>query len=156
MESHIGKIGHSDYVVIIGCGRLGANLANTLSEQDGNVLVIDKDREAFRKLSPSFGGLTIVGDATDFDVLEEDAQMSKANVVVAVTDNDNINIIIAQIAHEVFKIRKVIARLYDPERECVYREFGIDTICPATLSAKEIERILSKRNADDVYEEVEK
>jgi|APHig6443717817_1056837.scaffolds.fasta_scaffold05111_7 trk system potassium uptake protein len=156
MESFAGKIASSDYVVIVGCGRLGANLANTLSENGGNVLVIDKDKEAFRKLSPSFGGLTIVGDATDFDVLGEDAQMGKANVVVAVTNNDNINIIVAQIAHEVFKIRQVIARLYDPDRECVYREFGIDTICPAILSAKEIEKILSKNDGKDFYEEAEK
>ena len=128
---------------MIGCGRLGANLANTLSDNGGNVLIIDKNKDAFRKLAPSFGGLSIAGDATDLDVLQE-AQISRASVVVAVTDSDNANIIVAQIARELFHIRRVIARLYDPERECVYREFGIDTICPAVLSAKEIDKILSE------------
>lgn len=137
-----------DYTVVIGCGRLGANLANTLSDKDGDVLIIDRDKDAFRKLSPSFGGLTVTGDATDFDVLNE-AQIEKASVVVAVTNNDNTNIMVAQIAREMFRIHRVIARLYDLDRECVYREFDIDTICPAILSAKEIDKILSKTSAAD-------
>lgn len=131
-----------DYTIVVGCGRLGADLANTLSDEDGDILIIDKSKDAFRKLSPSFGGLTVVGDAMDLDVLQE-AQIDKASVVVAVTNNDNANIMVAQIARELFQVGRVIARLYDPERECVYREFGIDTICPAVLSAKEIDKILS-------------
>jgi len=141
MELLMDKDEH--YTIVIGCGRLGANLANTLSDEGGNVLIIDKNKDAFRKLSPSFGGLSITGDAVDLDVLQE-AQISRASVVVAVTDSDNVNIIEAQIARELFHIKRVIARLYDPERECVYREFGIDTICPAVLSAKEIDKILSE------------
>ncbi|MDD3253590.1 MAG: TrkA family potassium uptake protein [Lachnospiraceae bacterium] len=148
MELFKKKKGNMDYTIIIGCGRLGANLANTLSDEDGNVLVIDKDKDAFRKLSPSFGGLTMTGDATDFDVLNE-AQMSRAGVVVAVTNNDNINIMTAQIVRELFKIQRVIARLYDPDRECVYRELAIDTICPAVLSAQEIDKILSQTARTD-------
>lgn len=137
----LGK--QEEYTIIIGCGRLGANLANVLSEKDGDVLVIDKSEDAFRKLSPSFGGLTLQGDALDFAVLKE-ANVKKADVVVVVTNNDNINIMIAQMVKNVFQIKRVIARLYDPERECVYREFGIDTICPAILSAKEIDNIMMK------------
>lgn len=133
----------SKYTVIIGCGRLGANLANTLYHDGGNVLIIDKDKESFRKLSPTFGGLSTVGDGMDFEILRE-AELEKADYLVVVTNNDNINIMIAQIAREFFKVKHVIARLYDPERECVYKEFGIDTICPAILSAKEIEKILCK------------
>lgn len=141
MELLTDKNTKTNYAIIVGCGRLGASLANTLSDQGGNVLMIDRDKEAFRKLSPSFGGLFITGDATDPDVLRE-AQITKAGIVVAVTNNDNVNICVAQMAREMFQIRRVIARLYDPERECVYREFGIDTICPAVLSAVEIGRIL--------------
>lgn len=146
MEAFRSKKRSNEYTIIAGCSRLGADLANALSDRDGNVLIIDKDKGAFRKLSPAFGGLTICGDATDLDVLG-DAEISKADVVVAVTNNDNINIMVAQIAREVFKVRRVIARLYDPDRACVYREFGIDTICPALLSAKEIDKILSQRPA---------
>ena len=143
MELLMDKKSDKNYTILIGCGRLGANLANTLSNEGGNVLIIDKSKDAFRKLSPSFGGLSITGDALDLDVLHE-AQINKASVVVAVTNSDNANIMVAQIARELFQIKRVIARLYDPERECVYREFGIDTICPAILSAKEIDKILSE------------
>ncbi|MDD3277573.1 MAG: TrkA family potassium uptake protein [Lachnospiraceae bacterium] len=131
------------HTIIIGCGRLGANLANTLSEEDENVLIMDKDKDAFRKLPLSYGGLTLTGDGTDFDALQE-AQIACADVVIVVTNNDNTNVMIAQIAHEVYHVKRVIARLYDPERECIYQEFGIDTICPAVLSDKEIDALLTK------------
>lgn len=130
-----------EYTIIIGCGRLGANLADTLSEMGCNVLIMDHDRDAFRKLSPGFGGLSVDGNGIDLDALV-DAGIEKASAVIAVTNNDNINIMAAQIARDVFHVKSVIARLYDPERECVYREFGIETICPALLSVKEIDKLL--------------
>lgn len=130
-----------EYVIIVGCGRLGANLANTISDEGGSVAVIDKYNDSFRKLSPSFGGLTLVGDATDFSVLS-DAEIKDATAVIVVTNNDNTNIMVAQIAKEIYHIQHVIARLYDSDRECVYREFGIDTVCPAVLSIKEIDKLL--------------
>lgn len=143
MKIQINKQKNENYTIIIGCGRLGANLANTLSDNGEDVLIIDKNKEAFRKLSPAFGGLTLNGDATDLDILLE-AQISNATTVIAVTNNDNANILVAQITREIFHIERVIARLYDPEREYVYHEFGIDTICPAVLSVKEIDKILSR------------
>ncbi|GLB29753.1 hypothetical protein LAD12857_16760 [Lacrimispora amygdalina] len=149
MKIQINKPKNENYTIIIGCGRLGANLANTLSDSGEDVLIIDKNKDAFRKLSPAFGGLTLNGDATDLDVLQE-AQISTATAVIAVTNNDNANILVAQIARELFHIERVIARLYDPEREYVYREFGIDTICPAVLSVKEIDKILSR---PDIHKE---
>ena len=129
------------YIVIVGCGRLGAYLANTLSNLGESVIVVDKDESAFRKLSPSFGGIVIAGDATEITVLN-DAEIEKATAVVTVTNNDNTNIMVAQLAKEIFSIGQVIARLYDPECECVYHEFGIETICPAVLSMKEIDKLL--------------
>ena len=133
----------SSYTVIIGCGRLGANLANTLSEEGENVLILDKEKESFRKLSSSFGGLAVEGNGTELDTLKA-ADVQRADTVVAVTNNDNVNIMIAQIAKECFSVKKVISRLFDPERECVYQELGIDTICPAVLSANEIDKILNR------------
>jgi trk system potassium uptake protein TrkA len=143
MKIQINKQKNENYTIIIGCGRLGANLANTLSDNGEDVLIIDKNKEAFRKLSPAYGGLSLNGDATDLDILQE-AQINNATTVIAVTNNDNANIMVAQIAREIFHIERVIARLYDPEREYVYHEFGIDTICPAVLSVKEIDKILSR------------
>ena len=133
----------SSYTVIIGCGRLGANLANALSEEGENVLILDKEKDSFRKLSSSFGGLAVEGDGTELDTLKA-ADVQRADTVIAVTNNDNINIMIAQIAKECFSVKKVISRLFDPERECVYQELGIDTICPAVLSANEIDKILCR------------
>jgi trk system potassium uptake protein TrkA len=92
--------------------------------------------------------MTVIGDAIDFDILHQ-AQIIKADAVVAVTNNDNINIMVAQIAHELFKVRMVIIRLYDPERECVYSESGIKTICPSLLSANEIFEIFSKKETQE-------
>ena len=132
---------NTGYTIIVGCGRLGANIASTLSDGGENVIIIDKNPDAFCKLSTSFGGIVMTGDATDMTVLNN-AKIEKATAIVSVTNNDNTNIMVAQLAKEMFNIEKVISRLYDPERECVYREFGIDTICPAVLSAKEIDKLL--------------
>lgn len=130
-----------EYTIIIGCGRLGANLANTLSNSGEDVLIIDENRYAFRRLASNFGGLSVTGSGTDFDKLKE-AQIENASAVVAVTNDDNTNITVAQIAREVFGVQRVIARLYDPECEIIYKQLGINTICPSVLSAKEIDKFL--------------
>lgn len=135
------------YTIIVGCGRLGANLANTLSDEGKNVLIIDKSKDVFRKLSSSFGGLAVEGNGTDLQILKE-ADIEQATTVVAVTNDDNVNIMVAQIAKDLFHVKRVISRLYDPERECVYREFGIDTICPVVLSTNEIDKLLSETNCE--------
>lgn len=137
----INDVKVDNFIMIIGCGRLGASLANTLSNKNKDVTVIDINKESFRKLSPAFGGLALEGNATDIDTLKE-AQIHKASVVVVVTNKDNTNIMIAQMAKKIFKIEKVISRLYDPERECVYKEFEIDTIFPSLLSANEVDKIM--------------
>ena len=138
-----------DYIIIVGCGRLGANLANTLSDDDGNVLIMDTSKDSFRRLSSDFGGLSLVGSGTDLDDLHN-AQIEKASAVVAVTNDDNTNIMIVQLAREMFHVSRVIARLYDPDRESVYQDLGIDTICPAILSAKEVDKLLEHVGKDDM------
>ncbi len=133
---------NGNHIIVVGCGRLGANLANTLSDDGKSVFIIDQNKDSFRKLSSSFGGITIIGNATEISVLHE-AEVEKAAAVISVTNNDNTNIMVAQLVKELFHIEQVVARLYDPERECVYHEFGIKTICPAVLSTKEIDKLLS-------------
>ena len=137
----------SGYTVIIGCGRLGASLANAISDKEASVMMVDRDERAFRKLGTAYGGLTMTGDATDIAVLRS-AEIERADTVVSVTNDDNTNIMVAQIARNVYHIPNVICRLYDPEREIVYKEFGIDTICPTVLSTREIDRLLGKAKGE--------
>ena len=137
----------SGYTVIIGCGRLGASLANAISDKDASVMIVDRDERDFRKLGTSYSGLTLTGDATDIAVLRS-AEIERADTVVSVTNDDNTNIMVAQIARNVYHIPNVICRLYDPEREIVYKEFGIDTICPTVLSTREIDRLLGKAKGE--------
>ncbi|MDR1589559.1 MAG: TrkA family potassium uptake protein [Oscillospiraceae bacterium] len=141
------------FTVVVGCGRLGAHIASSLSDEGEGVVIIDMSRESFRKLSTSFDGMIITGDATELHVLEE-ANLAGASALLAVTERDNTNIMVAQMAREMYGVPHVIARLYDPERECVYQEFGIGTISPVLLSTKEIGHILhpepSPAEAEDV------
>ncbi len=140
---------NDDYTIIIGCSSLGASIANSLSDEGKNVLIMDEVKGSFRRLASNFGGLSVIGNGTDMDKLRE-AQIERADAVIAVTNDDNINIMIAQIAKSIFGVRHVIARLYDPECEDVYRKLGIDTICPSVLSAKEIDKLLQNAFGKEV------
>lgn len=123
----------SQYVIIVGCGRLGSLLANRLSSQGSSVVVIDRDQTAFENLSTEFSGFQVAGDAAELDVLRQ-ARIEKAGCLLAITSYDNLNLMVAQVAQTVFDVPKVIARVNDPSREAVYREFGIETISPTNLS----------------------
>ena len=131
------------YTVVVGCGRLGAGIADTLYDEGEDVVVVDKDKDSFRKLSSSFGGLSVEGNGMDLDILDS-VELKRADTLIAVTDNDNVNIMISQLAKEVFNVRKVIARLSDPQRSCIYQDFGIETICPSVLSERQVDFILNR------------
>jgi trk system potassium uptake protein TrkA len=123
------------YIVIVGCGRLGAMLANQLSSLGSSVVVIDEDEAAFQYLSTQFSGFQVVGNAAELAVLRQ-AKIEKADCLLAVTRHDNVNLMVAQVAKTVFQVPKVVARVYDLSREEVYGRFGIDTICPVRLTAE--------------------
>lgn len=123
------------YIVIVGCGRLGAMLANQLSSLGSSVVVIDEDQAAFQHLSTRFSGFQVIGNAAELAVLHQ-AKIERADCLLAVTRHDNVNLMVAQVAKTVFQVPKVVARVYDPSREAVYGQFGIDTICPVSLTAQ--------------------
>lgn len=125
------------YSIIIGCGRLGSGLAGKMSEEGKDVMVIDYDKTAFRKLPLSYGGLTMVANATDIEKLKQ-AEIKQADTVIVVTDNDNINICAAQIAKKMFDVPRVIARIYDDTKKKLLVSDQIDSICPTSLSEKKI------------------
>ncbi len=133
-------MGHNNFYCIVGCGSLGAHLAKALSEKGDDVLVIDKDKKSFKKLGYDFGGMTIEGDATDLEFIAE-LEVKKASALLAVTEDDNTNLMVCQIAKELYGLR-VFARLYNSERESVYRDFGIETVCPEELTVAVVEKTL--------------
>src|SRR3989339_2265425 len=122
------------YIVIVGCGRLGSQLANQLSHAGDLVVVVDRDETRFEHLSAEFSGFRIEGDATQIAVLRE-AKVQDADVVIASTQADNVNLMVAQIARKIFQVPQVLARVYDPKREEVYSHLGIDPICPTKVAA---------------------
>ncbi|HEV2283534.1 MAG TPA: TrkA family potassium uptake protein [bacterium] len=132
------------HVVILGCGRVGAMLASLLETERHSIGIIDKDPEAFRRLSGGFRGKTILGIGIDEDILRK-AGIERADGFAATTNGDNTNIMSAQIAKVKFKVPRVIARIYDPLRADAYRELGIDTISPTLLGAGLCQDFLTER-----------
>ncbi|WP_099190304.1 potassium channel family protein [Tepidibacter mesophilus] len=138
----------NEYIIIIGCGRLGSHLATLLSKKGKSVVVIDRDQKSFERLKDSFSGFTIEADAIEKDTLLE-AKIDKADVVVTVTNDDNTNIMIAQIAKIIYKVPKVIARLFEPSKQSIYEELGIETVCPTMLSALELKNTIVENELED-------
>jgi trk system potassium uptake protein TrkA len=124
----------AQFVIIVGCGRLGSYLANRLSRDGHSVVAIDVDEAAFRALAAEYSGFRVEGDATELAVLRQ-AKVDKADLVVATTREDNVNLMVAQFAKRLFKVRRVMARVFDPRREDLYRALGVDTLCPTSVAA---------------------
>lgn len=122
------------YVIIAGCGRVGSELAKLLSNEGHNVVVIDKNPVSFDRLGGTFNGLTMVGNSFDLKLLKQ-VGIEKADAFCAVTNGDNTNLISAQVAKKIFKVPKVLARVYDPQRAHIYTALGLDIISGTILFA---------------------
>lgn len=130
-------------VIIVGCGRVGAHTAAELARGGHDVVVIDKDPNAFRLLPHGFTGRTLVGYAFERSALEA-AGIAEADALVAATSGDNTNAVTARVAKEVYRVPDVISRIYDPQRAEIYRRYGVQTFAPtAWSSSKIIELIVS-------------
>jgi trk system potassium uptake protein len=129
--------------IVVGCGRVGSQLATMLSVEGHNVTVIDRDEDAFRRLGSTFNGVTVKGLGFDEEVLDE-AGIRTADVFAAVTDLDNTNLMAAEVARKLFGVPHVVARLYNPQRERTYQQLDLDYVCGTTLVA---ERLLEKIEA---------
>ena len=123
------------YIVIVGCGRLGSHLANRLSREEHSIVVIDKDEASFNNLSPDFSGFHINGDATQLVILKE-AKLTDADVLIATTREDNVNLMVAQIAQKIFNISHVLSRVFDPKGKELFEQLEIYAICPISVSAE--------------------
>lgn len=129
------------HVVVVGCGRVGSELATTLSREGHEVAVIDKNAAALQRLAMDWGGKGVVGFGFDRDALEE-AGIARADALAAVTNGDNSNILTARIARETYQVPNVVARIYDPRRALIYRRLGIPTVATVTWTVDQVVRRL--------------
>ena len=122
-------------ILIIGCGEVGCELAGLLDKRGHDVSVTDRDEELFENLPADFGGFTTQGVSIDQEVLRK-AGIETCDAVCAVTRDDDMNIMAAQLAAELYHVPKVFARISDPEKADVFKGFGIHTVCPTTLTVE--------------------
>jgi trk system potassium uptake protein TrkA len=127
------------HIVIMGCGRVGSTLTRSLEERGHSTSVIDINPEAFRRLGPDFRGTTVTGMGFDRGVLEE-ADIQRADAFAAVSSGDNSNIISARVARELYGVKNVIARIYDPGRAEVYERLGVPTVATVPWAADQVLR----------------
>jgi trk system potassium uptake protein TrkA len=128
-------------IVIVGCGRVGASVAEAYDRTGHQVLILDIATSAFDRLPATFGGVAVRGDGTDEDVLRR-AGAEGADVFLAVTEGDNRNVMAAQLANEALGIERVIAKINDPLRAKAYAELGIATLCRTGLMMDAVDRYL--------------
>ena len=124
-------------VVILGCGRVGARLATQLDAEGHEVTIIDRNQDSFARLGPDYSGEMVLGTGIDEDVLRR-AGIEGAQAFIAVTNGDNTNAMAAQIAHLIFNVPRVVARLYDPIRDETYKTLGLETVSPTNIGVQRI------------------
>lgn len=124
-------------IVIGGCGRVGALLASKFEAQGHEVSVIDKNPASFENLSDNFKGMRVRGMVFDKDALER-AGVDRCDAFVAVTSGDNSNIVSATVARDIYRVPKVVARIFDPRRAEIYRRIGIATVSSVSWATNEI------------------
>jgi len=130
-------------VVIMGCGRVGAELAALLDSEKHQVTILDVNSRSFSRLIPTFKGNALIGDGTDEDSLRK-AGIEEADAFIALTQGDNRNVMAAQIAKYIFRVPKVICRIYDPLRGELYQNLGLEAISPTTVFAQLLKERLVK------------
>jgi trk system potassium uptake protein TrkA len=121
-------------IVIMGCGRVGGKLASMFDAAGHKVTVLDLDAYSFRRLPPTFSGTALIGNGTDEDMLRK-AGIEAADAFIALTQGDNRNVMAAQIAKHIFKVPRVICRIYDPLRKDIYEQLGLESISPTEVFA---------------------
>jgi trk system potassium uptake protein TrkA len=124
-------------IIIVGCGRVGSQLATLFSDRGDDVAIIDANESSFISLSRNFEGRTIVGVGFDEEVLVE-AGIDECDVLVAATDSDNTNLMISEVGRRLYEVPHVLPRLYNPDRESAYMQLGLDYVCGTTLVAEEM------------------
>jgi trk system potassium uptake protein TrkA len=130
-------------ILVVGCGKVGSKLASTLSREGHDVSVVDKNENSFELLDEDYSGFTTAGIPIDQDVLRR-AGIENCDAVTAVSQDDNVNIMVSQLAREIFHIPIVLARIYDPKRKDVFSHFGLHTVCPTNLTVAAVKSAITE------------
>jgi len=138
-------------VIIVGLGRMGSGLSLNLVKKGHQVTVIDTNPEVFEILGKDFTGLKIVGFGFDRDILNK-ARIDQVDAIVACTESDEINAVIARVARNIYRVPRVIARLYDSRKAQIYHRLGIQTISTTSWGIERATEILTYSQLDSVYE----
>lgn len=136
-------------IIILGCGRVGVELARSLSEKKQIVSVVDSNARSFDRLGPDFTGRTVQGTAIDQDVLKR-AGIETADAFAAVTSSDSINVVAARIARDIFHVEHVVARVYNPRRAAIYERLGLQTVASSSWGAQRIEQLILHSELENV------
>lgn len=136
-------------IIVVGCGRVGSRLALMLSNYENNVCVIDRDPRAFASLGRDFNGATFAGVGYDEDVLMK-AGIDECDFLAAVTQSDNVNLMVVEIARRLYDVPHAVARLYNTGHERAYLQLGIDYVCGTALIAEEIFSKISSGLGDHI------
>lgn len=129
------------HIVVVGCGRVGADLAFRLHQRGHQVAVIDSHAQAFHNLDPDYHGRTVEGEALNRDVLQR-AGIQQADGLAAVTNSDSLNCVVGHLARVVFQVPYVVARNYDPRWRTLHETFGLQVVSSSSWGAQRIEELL--------------
>jgi trk system potassium uptake protein TrkA len=136
--------------IVVGCGRVGAELCQHLYKSGHQIVVVDSDRQAFNRLHPDFRGRTLEGEGLAESVLER-AGIREANGLAAVTNSDSLNAVVAYAAKEFYNVPIVVARNYDPNLRSVIEAFGLQTVGSTLWGAQRVEEMLMNPSEKVVY-----
>lgn len=137
-------------IIIVGCGRVGMELAQSIDRQGHPVAIMDADPRAFARLAADFHGRTVLGDALDHEALKR-AGIETAHGLAAVTASDSANVVVSRVARDLYKVHHVVARICDPLRSPIYEMLGIQTVTTSSWGAQRIERLLLHPDLQSVY-----
>lgn len=136
--------------IVVGCGRVGAELCYHLFKSGHNVVVVDIDRESFNRLHPEFRGRTLEGEGLAEGVLER-AGIREADGLAAVTNSDTLNAVVAHAARTIYGIPNVVARNYDPNLRPIIESFGLQTVGSTSWGAQRVEELMMNPTQRVVY-----
>lgn len=137
-------------IIIIGCGRVGAELAFRLYQQGHKVTIVDQTAQAFTTLNPDFLGRSIEGEALNQDILIR-AGIESADALAAVTNSDTLNAVVAHVANSIYKLTNVVVRNYNPDYRAILEAFGLQIVGTSSWGAQRIEELLYSREIRTVF-----